>query len=134
MSEGFSQRLHDRQRRLLKAKMLHPRLGMVEILVRDVSEQGIGGKCTSDIGPGDQVVIYLADCPGAVGTIAWRNGQAFGVRLNDAIDPSVVKSPPQQETPVAAHEVPKPFRPTVSTKRPGFDRRRSGPKTGSDWV
>lgn len=134
MSGSSSQRLHDRQRRLLKAKMRHPRLGMVDILVRDVSEQGIGGKCTSDIGTGDQVVIYLADCPPAVGTIVWRNGQAFGVQLDGAIDPAIVKSPPQQDAPVVAHEVPKPFRPTVSTKRPGFDRRRTGPKTGSDWI
>ncbi len=114
--------------------MRHPRLGMVEILVRDVSEQGIGGKCASGIEPGDQVVIYLADCPPAAGTIAWRNGQAFGVRLDGAIDPAVVKSPPSQDTPMVKHEVPEPFRPTVDTKRPGFGRWRTGPKTDSDCI
>lgn len=133
MSDGLSKRLHDRHRRLLKAQMRHPRLGMIDILVRDVSEQGVGGKCMSDIAAGEKVVIYMADGTPAAGTIAWRKGQGFGVQLDSSIDPALVKSPPQPDSPVSTHEVARPFRPTVSTKRPGFDRRRTGPKTGSDW-
>ncbi|WP_030538273.1 hypothetical protein [Sphingobium sp. DC-2] len=134
MNNSPSQRLHDRERRLLKGQMRHPRLGLIDILIRDVSERGIGGKCTSDIAAGDRVTIHLTGYPPVDGTIAWRNGQGFGVQLDAPVDPAAVKSPPQPETPVTSHEVPRPFRPTVSTRRPGFDRRRTGPKTGSDWT
>lgn len=48
-----------RQRRLLKAHMLHPRHGRIDILVRDVSAHGIGGKCDRDLMAGEAVTICL---------------------------------------------------------------------------
>ena len=43
----------DRELRLLKAKMVHPRFGLIDILIRNVSDEGIGGKCSYDLEPGE---------------------------------------------------------------------------------
>lgn len=120
----LSQRLHERQRRLLKARMLHPRHGEIDILVRDVSERGLGGRCESELAVGESVVIALPDCAPAEGRIAWRKGQAFGVRLDAPINPATVKSPAPGERPVeAGYQVPTAFRPSIDMKRPGFRTR-----------
>ncbi|WP_313801350.1 hypothetical protein [Sphingobium sp.] len=116
-----SKRLHDRQRRLLKARMHHPRHGEVDILVRDVSETGLGGRCDLDLAVGEVVVVVLVDCEPAQGRIAWRKGQSFGLHLETAINPAAVKSPANAERSVeAGYQVPTLFRPSVETKRPGF--------------
>ncbi|AEG47962.1 hypothetical protein Sphch_0262 [Sphingobium chlorophenolicum L-1] len=125
--EFVSKRQYERRRRLLKARMRHPRHGEIDILVRNVSELGIGGRCELDLALGDRVVITLPDCAPAEGSIAWRRGQAFGVRLGASIDPANVKSPAPVERPVErAYQVPANFRPAVETKRPGFRTRSPG--------
>jgi hypothetical protein len=120
-----SQRAHERKRRLLKARMRHPRLGEVEILVRDVSEMGLGGRCDHDVAVGDRVVIALPDFTPAEGIIAWRRGQAFGMRLDAPINPATVKSPPASDRPCEpGYQVPTLFRPSIDHRRPGFGRPR----------
>ena len=126
----MSKRLHERQRRLLKARMRHPRHGEVDILVRDVSERGLGGRCDLDIAVGENVVIGLPDCAPVEGKIAWRKGQGFGVLLEASINPATVKSPPPSESPAAApYQVPTAFRASIDMKRPGFRTRSPGPET-----
>ncbi|WP_176595267.1 MULTISPECIES: hypothetical protein [Sphingobium] len=130
--EFLSKRLYERQRRLLKARMRHPRHGEIDILVRDVSELGIGGRCELDLALGDSVVITLPDCAPAEGRIAWRRGQAFGVQLGASIDPANVKSPAPAEKPTeSSYRVPANFRVSVETKRPGFRTRSPGLGTRS---
>ncbi|WP_150290256.1 hypothetical protein [Sphingobium estronivorans] len=130
----LSKRLYDRQRRLLKARMRHPRHGEVDILVRDVSERGLGGRCELELAVGDHVVIGLPDCSPAEGRIAWRKGQAFGVQLDAPINPETVKSPPSGERPAeAGYQVPTRFRASVETKRPGFRTRTPGIDTKTKW-
>lgn len=120
----LSKRLHERQRRLLKARMRHPRLGEIDILVRDVSEHGLGGRCESELTVGESVVIALPDCAPAVGQIAWRKGQAFGVKLDTPINPATVKSPAPSGRPLeASYQAPAAFRPSGDMKRPGFRTR-----------
>ena len=118
-------RLHDRTRRLLKARMHHPLHGEIDILVRDVSERGLGGRCDHDIAVGDRVVIRLPDCAHVEGEIAWRKGQSFGVLLNAPLNAAAVKSPTQTARPAgSSYQVPEAFRPSTDVKRPGFRPRR----------
>jgi hypothetical protein len=124
--EFLSKRQYQRRRRLLKARMRHPRHGEIDILVRDVSELGIGGRCELDLALGDSVVITLPDCAPAEGRVVWRRGQAFGVELRASIDPANVKSPTPTERPVASYQVPTNFRVSTETKRPGFRTRSPG--------
>jgi len=132
--EFLSKRLHDRQRRLLKARMHHPRHGEIDILVRDVSELGIGGRCELELALDDSVIIALPDCAPAEGRIVWRKGQAFGVHLNAAINPASVKSPAPADKPVeTSYRVPANFRPSADTKRPGFRTRLPGLDTRFKW-
>ncbi|KKW90002.1 hypothetical protein [Sphingobium chungbukense] len=130
----LSKRLHDRQRRLLKARMRHPHYGEIDILIRDVSERGVGGRCELDLTVGDNVIIILPDCAPAEGRIAWRKGHAFGVQLDAPINPETVKNPAPTERPVEpGYQVPAVFRPSVETKRPGFRTRSPGADTKTEW-
>ncbi|QOT72114.1 MULTISPECIES: hypothetical protein [Sphingobium] len=132
-SDFASKRLHDRQRRLLKARMRHPDYGEIDILVRDVSEMGLGGRCEFDLAVGESVVILLPDCRPAQGKIAWRKGQSFGVHLEAQINPEVVKSRAPADRPAEGYQVPEAFRPSAETKRPGFRTRLQGPDTNNKW-
>lgn len=119
---AFSQkRLDERRRRLLKAHMTHPRHGEIEILVRDVSKHGIGGKCDYDLLAGEAVTITLPSRSPVTGRIAWRTGLAFGVRLDSSIDPGGVRTSSELAAP--AYQVPEHFQPAGDFKRPGFGRK-----------
>jgi hypothetical protein len=111
-----------RQRRLLKAHMLHPRFGRVDILVRDVSAHGIGGKCDFDLLTGESVTICLPSRPPITGRVAWSAKRAFGIQLDQNIDPLVVRS--SSESAAQPYQVPDSAQPTGDFKRPGFGRHR----------
>jgi hypothetical protein len=106
--------------RLLKAQMQHPRLGIVDILVRNISEGGMGGKCLHAVEPGEWVRIVFPCLPPAEGLIVWRMGDGFGVRFNTPVDPSGVRGPIASTIPVSGYEVPKPFRPVLECRRPAL--------------
>jgi hypothetical protein len=117
-------RAYDRKRRLLKAQILHDRLGMIDILVRDVSNRGLGGKCSAEIAVGDRVTVHVADCDPAHGIVRWRKGEGFGVLLDSPIRPSDLRTAAGKDEPETKYEVPTLFRPSISFKRPGFGTRR----------
>ncbi|WP_346765566.1 PilZ domain-containing protein [Sphingobium sp. TB-6] len=114
-------RAYDRARRLLKAQMVHERAGRIDILVRDVSERGLGGKCAAEIAVGDRVTIQIADCDPVNGTVMWRKGHGFGVHLDSPIRPADLR---HRDLPATQYQVPTLFRPTLSFRRPGFGSRR----------
>ncbi|APL94237.1 hypothetical protein EWH08_05720 [Sphingobium indicum] len=132
-SDFASNRQYDRQRRLLKALMRHADYGEIDILVRDVSEMGLGGRCDLDLAVGERVVILLPDCRPAPGKIAWRKGQSFGVQLEAQINPEAVRSRAPADRPADGYQVPEAFRPSGETKRPGFRTRVQGPDTNNKW-
>lgn len=103
--------------RLLKAQMQHPRLGVVDVLVRNISEGGMGGKCLHAVEPGELVRIVLPNLPPVDGLIVWRMGDGFGVRLNKLVDPTGVVRP-VAGTPRGGYEVPSLFRPPLECRRP----------------
>jgi len=111
-----------RQRRLLKAHMLHPRHGRIDILVRDVSAHGIGGKCDRDLMAGEAVTICLPAHHPVSGRIAWCARRAFGVQLDGGIDPVLVRS--ASESASQPYQPPESAMPAGDFKRPGFGRNR----------
>ena len=121
-SDVTQDRKRERLRRLLKARMVHPRHGEIDILVRDVSEHGVGGKCAHDVKIGEIVTIHLPASHAAQGRVAWRRGEGFGVELTGPIEPGAVK-PPADQAANMSYLVPDRFKPSDSIKRPGFGRR-----------
>ena len=109
-----------REGRLLKAHMQHPQLGLVDILVRNISEGGMGGKCRHAVEPGDLVRIVLPNDKAADGMIVLRMGDGFGVRLNMRVDPAGVRMPVARSTHIGGYEVPYLFRPPIECRRPGL--------------
>jgi hypothetical protein len=115
-------RADERQRRLLKAHMIHPRHGKIDIVIRDVSVQGIGGKCDHGLIAGEAVTICLPAHAPVPGQVAWCARRAFGVRLDDRIDPVVVRS--SSESANQPYQAPERAQPAGDFKRPGFGRNR----------
>jgi hypothetical protein len=108
-----------REGRLLKARMQHPRLGLVDFLVRNISDGGLGGKCLDAVEPGDLVRIVLPNIPLADGMIVWRVGDGFGMRLNTLLAPADVRRPGTCQPEAGGYEVPYLFRPPLECRRPG---------------
>jgi hypothetical protein len=61
--------------------------------VRDISEGGL--KVVAPVIPslGEAVRIELPNLGWLGGTVAWTKESSFGIRLNTAIDPAVVRQP-----------------------------------------
>lgn len=112
-----------RQRRLIKAHMIHRRHGKIDILIRDVSAHGLGGKCDLDLIAGEAVTICLPAHDPVPGRIAWCAKRAFGVQLDDGIDPALVRRPQSTSQP---YQAPEGSQPAGDFKRPGFGRNRNG--------
>ncbi|WP_238564946.1 PilZ domain-containing protein [Sphingobium bisphenolivorans] len=109
--------------------MAHPRHGLIDILVRDVSERGMGGKCEAPLMVGESVTLHLPDSPAVQGKIAWAKGQSFGVELEGEIDPEAVKSRAERSS-ESSYQVPPQYQPSKDSRRPGF---RTLQKTVSKW-
>ena len=119
-SRAYLDRASGRERRLLRARMQHPRTGLIDIMIRNVSDRGIGGKCVDHIEPGDIVSIILPDRAPIVGMIVWRMGHGFGLRLSAAVDPKTIMHQHSVTALGLDYEVPRLFRPVVECRRPGF--------------
>jgi hypothetical protein len=112
-SANEQKRASERHRRLLKAQMIHPRHGKIDIVVRDVSAQGIGGKCQLDLVPTHDPVA---------GRIAWCAKRSFGVKLDDGVDPAEVRI--SSDSGAEPYQAPERAQPAGDFKRPGFGRNR----------
>lgn len=110
----------DRELRLLKAKMAHPKFGLIDILIRNVSDEGIGGKCRHDLEPGEGVSILLADGAPAPGVIVWRMGDGFGLRLSQSRAAKQLIRHYEVASSGPRYEVPLMFRPQIRCRRPGL--------------
>ena len=109
-----------REGRLLKAQMQHPKLGIVDILIRNISEAGLGGRCIHGVEPGEWVKILLPNLPTVDGMIVWRMGDGFGVRLSAPIDPADVRRGMADVSQASRYHVPYLFRPPIECRRPGL--------------
>lgn len=121
-SANEQKRSSERHRRLLKAQMIHPRHGKIDIVVRDVSAQGIGGKCQLDLIAGEAVTICLPTHDPIAGRIAWCAKRSFGVKLDDGVDPARVRI--SSDSGAEPYQAPERAQPAGDFKRPGFGRNR----------
>ncbi len=108
-----------RAHRMLAGSLSSARLGTVPIIVRDLSESGLGGRCEAKLTAGEAVIILLPRIDPLPATIAWVKGHRFGAALAARIDPDEVRTQARTDS----YEVPSMFRPPIIHRRPGFRKR-----------
>jgi hypothetical protein len=76
-----------RQRRLIRAQMTDRFGANYDIVIRNVSEKGVGASMQG-VPPlrGSEVTIMIPQGMAMQGTIRWVDGSAFGIELEQAID------------------------------------------------
>ena len=82
-----------RKNQLLRAS-LHVGPGQVaDVLVRNMSEMGVGGLMRSDhqLRQGQSVTIRLADDLSRQGTVKWTKASKFGIELSERIGVSKIR-------------------------------------------
>lgn len=111
---------------LAKAQLSKGMSETSQVLIRNVSRQGLAIKCPSiTLLAGETVTIDLPPIGRVQGTVRWVRKDNAGIRLDQEIDPGQLQFG-NRET-IAAK--PDPFRvydrfdPEKSTHRPGFRRR-----------
>ncbi|WP_353230991.1 hypothetical protein [Novosphingobium sp.] len=77
-----------RERRLIRAKMCSDRLPAHDILIRNISRQGLSATSRGVLPPmvDEQVSLRLPDGQVIGGAIRWVDGQVFGVLLQSALN------------------------------------------------
>lgn len=122
-----------RMRRLMKVTVFHERFGRADAVIRDISTGGLGGRCTSDLFPGDVIEIDRPDLGRFEAEVRWvRNGQ-FGAQLTAdlRIDTKVIENLAFNGSnwdrdvirPLENHVFTR-FKPMTNSYRPGFSGGR----------
>lgn len=87
-SEGQAKRPDERrvrQSRLLRAEITSKRLGKFSVTVRNVSEQGLGGKAPLEFDLGERVKVELPGLLPLLGTVRWSMDGQFGIETDKAV-------------------------------------------------
>jgi len=77
----------DRRSRLVSGRLRLASGTVIPIVVRNLSERGLGVTCKG--GPparGETVLVTLPGTPELEGVVRWSRGNAFGVELNGMVD------------------------------------------------
>jgi hypothetical protein len=69
-----------RTARLLKASIQCPRLGIFDVVVRNISEHGIGGKTPRDFDRNEAVMVTLCGMDPVPGVVRWAWDGKFGIQ------------------------------------------------------
>lgn len=116
-----------RQSRLLRADITSRRLGRFTATVRNVSEQGIGGKGPVELNLGERVQVDLPGLDPLVGTVRWAYEGQFGIETDKAVALDDLRSAHGGKLPASNQsvqfEVIRP--PVVQAKRPGLGVARA---------
>ena len=120
----------DREQRLGKlvlASLRREGLPPREIMIRNISINGIGARIDGDVPLiGERVLLDLMNLKDVRGTIRWVKGNRFGIRIDDKLDPHVLCLTGQQEQKAGEArpwEVMERFRPEKAAPRPGLKIR-----------
>lgn len=123
-----------RSARLIRLRMLHKVLGLIEANIRNISAHGLGGVTDTQLSVGDRLDLCLKDGKSMRAEVRWTRQEgkrtAFGLRSEGVLQPAsfaakgdgkdwdrtVIK--PLDENHVFAR-----YRPMKTAKRPGFGRR-----------
>lgn len=116
-----------RQLRLLRADVSSVRLGRFSVTVRNVSEQGIGGKAPVELNLGERVHIDLPGLLPLAGTVRWTFEGRFGVETDKPIALEALRSAYGDKLPAADQSVHfQVMRPSIaSAKRPALSSVRA---------
>lgn len=111
-----------RQSRLLRADVTSHRLGRFSATVRNVSEQGIGGKAPMALNLGERVQVDLPGLLPLVGTVRWTFEGQFGIETDKAIALDALRSAHGGKLPSTDQSVQfQVMRPVGTTRRPGLN-------------
>jgi hypothetical protein len=84
----------DRDSLLLMASVRAGRFGPTwPVKVRNLSANGMMGEGELPAERGAQVIVELKNIGAVAGSVAWVQGNRFGVAFADAIDPKLARSP-----------------------------------------
>ncbi|WOE74568.1 PilZ domain-containing protein [Alterisphingorhabdus coralli] len=126
-----------RSSRLMRLRLDHPRFGLIDANIRNVSTHGMGGITDAKLSAGDTVQLCLHDRASVSAEVRWtrqeRNRTAFGLRSEEPLDPASFAAKNDSATnarnwddtvlkPLDEHHVYTRFRPVIAAKRPGFRR------------
>lgn len=80
-----------RQRRLIRARMFNDRLPAQDILIRNISCQGIGA-ASRGLPPmkGEKLSVLLPHHEEITGLVRWVDGLSFGIDLDRDLDPQAL--------------------------------------------
>lgn len=128
-----------RQSRLLRADITSRRLGRFTATVRNVSDQGVGGKSPMELNLGERVQIDLPGLLPMVGTVRWTFEGQFGIETDKAIALDALRSAHGSKLPASDQSVQfQVMRPISSEKRPGLNSVAApfgqGTPNGDYWM
>jgi hypothetical protein len=132
-----AEKRRSRQSRLLSAFITSRRLGRFSAKVRNVSDQGIGGKSPLELDLGERVKVELPGLLPLVGTVRWTFEGQFGIETDKAIALDALRSAYGSALPSANDSVQfHAMRPPVANaRRPGLGTVSApfGQATPTDW-
>lgn len=99
------------------------RADRVRVKVRNLSEGGMMAEGALEVATGDRLVVALRNVGDVNGTIAWVQGNRFGIAFAAPIDPRKAREPLSD----SATEAPRYARPDLSAGMFGADPRRLRP-------
>lgn len=112
-----------RQSRLLKAEITSRRLGQFTATVRNVSDQGLGGKADAILELGERVKVELPGLLPLLGVVRWTMNGQFGIETDKAIALDALRSAHGSKLPGSDPSVLFPIQrpPVAPAKRPGLN-------------
>lgn len=80
-----------RERGLVRARVAVDRIPIQEIIIRNVSPQGIGAASRgAPLIMGERATVLFPDGRQVTGEVRWVNGPSFGLKLDHELDPQVL--------------------------------------------
>lgn len=112
-----NQRTKARERRMLTVDITPRGRPTARATIRDISEEGMGGRCDCRLVRGETVTVLLPNGMKKEADVAWAKAEFFGLHFHSPLDADDLK---RVQKVTAPYVVPTLFRPSTSMKRPGF--------------
>lgn len=96
-----------------------------EILVRNLSARGIGGKLANGcVAAGERVTVTVPGIGTVDAIVRWTRNRAVGLETEQEIDPTALTFSPDQRLAAKpeGYRPPRSFEPETDHRRPGFSR------------
>lgn len=88
---GILKRADDgRLKRLIKIQLSNDRIRQVDAILRNVTEKGAGIRLSTELVPGEKVLIEMKNVDPFFGTVAWWTNNRAGLEFNEIVDPTLL--------------------------------------------